>query len=114
LRRRSLVPASGRRRDAAELMRVSKVLCLVIAAGLLSGACSRNKETRCTLSTAYRDAVSANQLRVPGDLSIPDETDALRVPGPPLPGEGAGSSDECLEFSPALQTAQEGQQQSDD
>ena len=68
---------------------------------------------------SYGDDVMAgrifgNQLRVPGDLSIPDETDALRVPGVPLPGEGAGSSDECLEFSPALQTAQEGQQQSED
>jgi hypothetical protein len=89
-------------------------LYLVIVAGLLSGACSRNKEARCTLSTAYRDAVSADQLRVPGDLSIPDETDALRVPGPASPGEDAGSSDVCLEFSPALQTAPEGQQQSDD
>ena len=94
---------------------MSKVFCLVIAAGLLvgAGACSRNKETRCTLSTAYRDAVSAERLRVPGDLSVPDETDALRVPGP-APGESAGVSDECLEFSPALQTAQEEPQQSDD
>ena len=94
-------------------MRVSKVFCLVIVAALMCGACSRNKETRCTLSTAYRDAVSAEQLRVPGDLSLPDETDALRVPGPASPGEGSGS-DECLEFSPALQTAPEEQQPGDD
>ena len=100
LRRRWLAPASRHRRNAAELIPVSKVFCLVIAAGLLvgAGACSRNKETRCTLSTAYRDAVSAERLRVPG----------------PAPGESAGVSDECLEFSPALQTAQEEPQQSDD
>lgn len=93
---------------------MSKYFCLVVVAGVLVSACGRDKEMRCTLSLAYRDAVSGDQLRVPGDLSIPDETDALRVPGPASPGEGADSGDECLEFSPALQTTQEEEPRDDD
>ena len=93
---------------------MSRYLLFVVAAGLLVGACGRDKELRCTISTGYLDAVSADQLRVPGDLSIPDETDALRVPGPSLPGGDAGSSDECLEFSPALQSSPSAEPQAED
>ena len=74
---------------------------LLIAVALLVGGCSRNKAVRCTVSIGYLDAASGVQLRVPGDLSLPDETDALVVPGQSVPGESAGAGG-CLENSPAL------------
>jgi uncharacterized lipoprotein len=86
------------------------VLALV-AAGLLAGACSRDKSVRCTVSIGYRDAASAGQLRVPEDLSLPDETDALQVPGPSSPGEGAQTVDGCLENSPAFEAVPEAERE---
>jgi uncharacterized lipoprotein len=74
---------------------------LLIALALLIGGCSRDKAVRCTVSIGYLDAASGVQLRVPGDLSLPDEADALVVPGPSVPGESAEAGG-CLEYSPAL------------
>lgn len=75
---------------------------LLIAAVLLIGGCSRDKAVRCTVSIGYLDAPSGAQLRVPGDLSLPDNADALVVPGPSVPGESAAAGS-CLEYSPALE-----------
>lgn len=53
----------------------------------------------CVPDDVYRDAVSASPLRVPDDLSVPDESEALRLP----PGgavQQQRSPDSCLEHPP--------------
>jgi uncharacterized lipoprotein len=70
---------------------------------LMLGACSNESELRCSRDTLYRDAGSTGTLRIPDDLSVPDESESLSIPAtaPEAPdnGETAGA---CLEESPAF------------
>lgn len=75
------------------------IVPLIGLAGVIA-ACSRGDTVRCEGGTLYREAQTVGQLRVPDDLSVPDETDALRVPGP-TPQEEPPASTTCLELSPA-------------
>lgn len=80
----------------------ASVLLLALAAAALS-ACSRERELRCSTDSAYLSARSVEQLRIPEDLSVPDETDALRIPVPAAPGApDEDEPDRCLEASPAF------------
>ena len=86
-------------------------LFLLVSIAMLSVGCSRGKSVECGGGALYLDADTAGQLRVPDDLNVPDETDALRVPGvtpSPAPEEDSGA---CLEFSPAFS---QGDDQSDE
>lgn len=71
------------------------------------GACSREKSLKCASGADYVEAETAGRLRIPDDLSVPDETDSLRIPSPAPPPEDAVDEDAsrgqtCLEESPAF------------
>jgi uncharacterized lipoprotein len=69
------------------------------------GACSGETELRCSRDTLYLGANSTGTLRIPDDLSVPDETESLRIPGaPPVATASAGTATSCLEESPAFST----------
>lgn len=79
------------------------VLASLALAALQLAACSRDKTVRCSNATAYREAGSIAQLRIPDDLSVPDETESLRIPAPlPAPEPGEDDADVCLDASPAF------------
>ena len=78
----------------------------VIATALATlglAACSSETELRCSNQTLYREAVSTGTLRIPDDLSVPDESESLSIPGvPPAVPEDAQAAAACLEESPAF------------
>jgi uncharacterized lipoprotein len=43
-------------------------------------ACSRNKEMSCESNERYTNSTIIPPVRVPDDLTVPDETDSLRIP----------------------------------
>jgi len=70
---------------------------------LVLGGCSGKTALRCGSNTQYREATSTGTLRIPDDLSVPDESESLRIPGaPPVSQESAEIASECLEESPAF------------
>jgi uncharacterized lipoprotein len=70
---------------------------------LVLGACSRETELLCGRDSKYREALSTGTLRIPDDLSVPDESDSLRIPGaPPSVSASADADPVCLEESPAF------------
>lgn len=80
-------------------MKLLPILLAVVAIPI--SACSRNDEVRCPGGTRYLTAESADELRVPDDLDVPDEAEALRIPPRTPPAEQA-DEDTCLPFSPAF------------
>jgi uncharacterized lipoprotein len=80
-------------------------IVLPMAFTMLLGACSRGETVNCPGGTQYLAAESADALRIPDDLSVPEETDALRIPGPTPPPEPEEEV-ECLQFSPAYSGAE--------
>jgi uncharacterized lipoprotein len=67
------------------------------AAGLLG--CSGEEELRCDDTSRYATSVSVPPLRVPDDLTVPDETDSLLIPDPAAAETGVAT--ECLETPPS-------------
>jgi len=86
---------------------VTRVAVLLLAV-LALGACSRNQPLGCGGHLAYLEAETADQLRVPDDLTVPDESESLRIPAvnPPEPAESA-QVPTCLEESPAFSQSHE-------
>jgi len=76
-------------------------LCLTLAVAAFLAGCSRGETVKCGGGTAYQSAVSESQLRIPDDLSVPVETDALRIPAESQPRDQEDST-ACLEYSPAF------------
>jgi uncharacterized lipoprotein len=77
-----------------------------LAALLGLGACGNSSEVICGRDTKYLDATSAATLRIPDDLSVPDESEGLTIPGGAPAGSVAGEADsDCLQESPAFSTA---------
>ena len=76
-------------------------LCLTLAVVALLAGCSRGETVKCAGGTDYQSAISESQLRIPDDLSVPVETDALRIPAPSQPREQEDGA-ACLEYSPAF------------
>ena len=67
---------------------------------LAVGACSGGGP-RCEDVMRYATSSTAAPIRVPGDLSVPDESDALQIPNaPPLDVPDPESEGECLERPP--------------
>jgi uncharacterized lipoprotein len=77
---------------------MTRLLLIVAALGLIV-ACSGESELRCDDATRYATSVSVPPLRVPDDLTVPDESDSLLIPDPP-PAE-ASVATECLETPPS-------------
>lgn len=71
----------------------------IAAAAVTLTACSGDRALACESSERYENAVSVAPVRVPDDLSVPDESEALRVP---FPSSGTGSRQDgrCLEYPP--------------
>ncbi len=79
-----------------------RVLLLSLAVALVMAGCGRRFAARCEDPTLYSNSQEIPPVRVPGDLSIPNETDALRIPqaeqlGAAQPATGRGP---CLESPP--------------
>ncbi len=75
-----------------------------VLAACLVGACSREKSLSCGDSQErYARAASAPPIRIPDDLSPPDEADSLRLP-PEAGTPGRTPERPCLESPPAFTT----------
>ena len=83
-------------------MRISTLTLMLVIVAL--GACSRDKANRCSDYTVYLEAGTIGQLRIPDDLSVPDELEALRIPAVPEDPSEDDQATECLEHSPAFET----------
>jgi len=78
-------------------------LFLLLAAAATVAGCSRDRELLCAGDARYQTAESAGQLRIPDDLSVPDETESLRIPADVIPRAAVDQNpDSCLESSPAF------------
>lgn len=62
--------------------------------------CSGDRAVRCEDDARYRGATSEPPIRIPDDLSIPDESEAIRIP--PTDGNASASREpgQCLESPP--------------
>jgi uncharacterized lipoprotein len=74
------------------------MLVFVCTAAVL-GACSGEDELRCDDTSRYATSVSIPPLRVPDDLTVPDESDSLLIPDPAAAETGVAT--ECLETPPS-------------
>jgi uncharacterized lipoprotein len=82
--------------------RIPALILVVVALA----ACSGESELVCGRDASYRQAVSEGTLRVPDDLSVPDESASLRIPGQtPAAAGSEGAAAVCLEESPAFSAA---------
>jgi len=72
------------------------LLCVAICAG-----CAGDRGVRCGGSERYQGADSVAPIRVPDDLSLPDESEALSIPLPPsnVPERDVAAQG-CLESPP--------------
>jgi hypothetical protein len=70
----------------------------LIAAGL--GACGRERTLDCEPTERYSGAGSAPPVRIPDDLSPPDESESLRLPPPPVDASASAATSGCLESPP--------------
>jgi uncharacterized lipoprotein len=84
-------------------------IVVVALAALAAVACSGEKGVRCDDSALYDSSNSSPPVRVPDDLTVPDESQALLIPGPPGGSPEAAPTDGCLESPPPYsQTANPG------
>ncbi len=81
-------------------MRFALVTSVLLVTLLVTTSCGRDKGLRCVDNARYASSATAPALRIPDDLTIPDETDALRVPDESLSPEDGGEELPCLESAP--------------
>jgi uncharacterized lipoprotein len=72
---------------------------LVFAAAALSAGCAGEDELRCEDTSRYATSVSVPPLRVPDDLTVPDESESLLVPD--AASAQAIVPTQCLETPPS-------------
>lgn len=74
--------------------------CTVLA--LLAAGCGRDAQLRCENPEAYYNAAQRPPIRVPDDLSVPDQSEALSIPPRDRIGTEAPATPDrpCLEFPP--------------
>ncbi|HET8698946.1 MAG TPA: hypothetical protein VFO94_15785 [Gammaproteobacteria bacterium] len=77
-------------------------LAAVLAAAAVLGGCARDHTLRCEPSERYARAGSTAPVRVPDDLTPPDETDALQLPSAPSAPAADGAEKACLETPPTF------------
>lgn len=81
------------------MRRAPLVLAFLALAALLVGGCSRDRTLSCQSTERYAGATTAPPLRIPDDLNVPDETNALRIPDR-QPQDEAPQEGSCLESPP--------------
>jgi uncharacterized lipoprotein len=65
------------------------------------GGCGGSRDMRCEGAMRYATSSTAAPIRVPEDLSLPDESDALQIPNaPPFDVPDPEVERECLETPP--------------
>jgi uncharacterized lipoprotein len=79
-------------------VRRSVVVSVMLASALCG--CGGDRELRCEPSDRYQSAASVPPVRVPDDLSVPDESNALRLPPPPADPGTAPTVAGCPENPP--------------
>lgn len=77
-------------------------LIALLPASLVLAACSGGAKLACGYESSYTEATSAATLRIPDDLSIPDESESLSIPGAAATAASEGPETVCLEESPAF------------
>lgn len=81
-------------------MRCRATLVLLFGLAAVAG-CSREPTKSCESTARYSTARSVPPVQIPGDLSPPNEEEALRLP----PDSGAGAeqpTETCLESPPSF------------
>jgi len=81
------------------------VIMFVCAITIALGGCSRDAELQCEDASHYSSSTSVPPIRVPDDLTVPDESDSLLIPDP-VPSEAVPPT-ECLETPPEYFEGQE-------
>jgi uncharacterized lipoprotein len=79
-------------------------LAAAAAAAAVLGGCSKEHSLHCEPSDRYALAGSTPPVRVPDDLTPPDETDALQLPSADA-GRAASGEKPCLESPPTFAPA---------
>ncbi len=77
-------------------MRRGVLVAALVALGLCG--CSREQSLNCESSERYAGARSVPPVRVPEGLTVPNESDSLRLPPEPVVQGSAGEG--CLESPP--------------
>jgi uncharacterized lipoprotein len=63
-------------------------------------ACSGKDGLRCEDSTRYSTSRTVPPIRVPDDLTVPDETESLLIPDRSVAADAQPPPSECLETPP--------------
>ncbi|HVJ30604.1 MAG TPA: hypothetical protein VNA66_09880 [Gammaproteobacteria bacterium] len=79
-------------------MHFGRTWCVIVGLTAVAG-CSRNETLPCQPEARYSTARSAPPVQIPDDLSPPDESDAIRLPGDVV-AAGSITAGECLENPP--------------
>jgi len=76
-----------------------------IVAALLATSCGRDAMLRCEDPETYQSAAEQPPIRVPDDLSVPDQSDALQIPPEDRVADAADpvTPGPCLESPPIFQ-----------
>lgn len=77
-------------------------VAICVAACVLSTACGRDALLRCENAEAYLNAEERPPIRVPDDLTVPNQGEALRIPpAEQVPGRVRNTPNgPCLESPP--------------
>ncbi len=79
---------------------LTKLLLLGAVSALLSGCFGRFSVAACEPSDRYENSYDAGPVQVPDDLTPPDESRALKIPGVPPETETIERRGDCLESPP--------------
>jgi hypothetical protein len=83
------------------MKRSGTALTSALLIGVLVGGCGRENTVACDATDRYAAASSAPPVRIPDDLSPPDESDSLRLP-PETGATTAALTRPCLETPPGF------------
>lgn len=75
-------------------------LILVLSLAALAAACSGERRMSCVDPERYETSTTSPPIRVPDDLTPPDESDALVIPQVPQTELSGVASEGCLEAPP--------------
>lgn len=76
-----------------------RALLVLLPLAALAG-CFGDRELRCESTERYQSARSVQPIRVPDDLSVPDESGSLSIPPRPQASGSDSAREACLEYPP--------------